>query len=200
MGDKHPCHRWSRPSRSSLTWDFRVELMGLEPTTYWMQTSRSSQLSYSPASHSLGAAATRQMIPRSLAGRLASPPSLPASAQSRAGEEPPIHWARARAPRPKPKRCAPRTAPGGPVDAGLRHERPRSSSSSTITVTWARRPDTRPRAHSSSSDPLRASTSPASVKSSSRAPRRPRRGGCLPTRRSARYARYTWPGHRVRRS
>jgi hypothetical protein len=26
-----------------------VELMGLEPTTYWLQTSRSSQLSYSPS-------------------------------------------------------------------------------------------------------------------------------------------------------
>ena len=32
-----------------------VELTGFEPVTYWLQTSRSNQLSYSPAAASLRA-------------------------------------------------------------------------------------------------------------------------------------------------
>lgn len=41
-----------------------VELTGLEPVTYWLQTSRSNQLSYSPAGSSL----------RALGAELASEP------------------------------------------------------------------------------------------------------------------------------
>ena len=147
--DGRLCHEAYRPpfdsifSVSEFEYETRVELMGLEPTTYWMQTSRSSQLSYSPASHSLGAAATRQMIPRSLRADSRTPRACPHRARRAVparnrrftghergplalnlsgalhGPRPAVVWMR------------------GCGVAGLRHERPRSTSSSTITVTWA---------------------------------------------------------------
>ena len=42
IADRHP-HDRSSPARAAV-----VETMGLEPTTFWMQTRCSSQLSYVP--------------------------------------------------------------------------------------------------------------------------------------------------------
>lgn len=61
-----------------------VELTGLEPVTYWLQTSRSNQLSYSPAGSSL----------RALGADLASEPLFSAPPRQRAAPRGPTSSSR----------------------------------------------------------------------------------------------------------